>query len=264
MAVSKPAFGAEVLQGSLSVGLVAAYLFNKGSGDVVFDVVSGSTYDVTSITPPTLNTWTSGLAAPDITGYDFIGTTGEGLSVAAVPIASSGVGYSVVTKITPDFNNGRAAFSIAEGASPGHLDAISLDTVAEAWTRAGGGFVVAKAAGTTTLVAGTTYTIGATFASLSAREIFVNGISEGTDGTTQAAVTFDTLCIGQFIDSTPSGPYNGDMFFLYIYNRVLSAPEMLAIHNDPYQMMVVSGTTGAGSPSVGIRRRRRKSMHKAR
>jgi len=257
MAAIKPVFGAEVLNGSLATGMVGAYLFNKGSGDFATDV-EGSSGNATTVTPPMANTWSTP-SAPDLTALDFTGSIADVLDLASIAIANSSVGYSIAGKIIPDLVNNNTIISFSDSAESSYQDSIRINASAnfEAWSRRIA--VAGQAQGTTTVVADTPISFGAAFTSLSSRSIYTNGTDKQTETTAVGLVTFDQIYIGALSDSTPSLPFNGEIVYLYIWDRVLSDAEFLSVHNDPYQMMVASGGTGAGSASVGIRRRRRKS-----
>lgn len=70
----------------------------------------------------------------------------------------------------------------------------------------------------------------AVFTSSSMREIYVDGVSRATDTTSWSYPNIDRVSIGAFRDTTPDGYIVGVIDDVRVYNRVLSASEILELY----------------------------------
>ena len=250
MAAIKPSFGNENLNGPLSVGLVWAGLFNRGSGDFVTNVSGASNNATVQTAPMSGNLWTTP-AAPDLTALDFVGDISKRLELATNPVPTLGGGYTVVARIIPDVDTGVFVFSNNDDTFTNLQDSLTIGapfapgTVSVRSRDGVGSALFVSATSTSTITIGSPVTIGATFETGSSRSVWVNGVKEATNTSVLTTPSTNLVTIGGAGDLTPSNPFNGQIVFFYIYSRVLSDAEMLSIHNDPYQMMVV----GPSSPA---------------
>jgi len=69
------------------------------------------------------------------------------------------------------------------------------------------------------------------FRSATDREVFVDGVSGGTDSTSHLYPLIDRWNIGRHGDSTPSDYMDGVIDDVRIYSRALSAQEVLQLYN---------------------------------
>jgi hypothetical protein len=101
---------------------------------------------------------------------------------------------------------------------------------ATVWTYGSYGYKEAK--GTTSLATGTWYHLIAVFESNTSKKIYLNGNLEATitDSTT-FPTGIDNLNIGRYGRSTPGGYTNGQIAYVMVYNKALTANEVTQNYN---------------------------------
>lgn len=233
----KPAAGSQIRWGNqLSRGLVFCLLMNEGGG-TPRDATGRSAVPAT--TSATVPTWTSDIAGTGrkyvraSSEWDEYGTLNTGIQFNAVPFTILAL---FRTNSSPSAVQQPAGMGLAAKAGYGfRMSTGNVNRFATA-TTTGGSFV--SVTGSTINTATLINAVG-TMTGAGAMTYYENGVLQGTasqgspnlaEGT---AVAFRTGT-----DNSSAAAFDGTLFLVVIWNRVLNFVEIQALQVDPYAFMI--------------------------
>lgn len=233
----KPRLGTPIIKGhSLGPvgGLVGCWLFNEGSGNKVFDLSGNGNNDFVFFNSPS---WSSGSMSisPAILFDD---ASSQYLEVDRAILSSLPmtwiVGFSsddIAAKQTLLWIGEKVAANQwwalqAEGTQAG--DPVSV------YLRSGASESYART--TTGFSANRYHQAAAVFVSNTERYAYIDGGSVGSDTTDLAPSSTSRTSIGRSGDSTPEDYFSGKIYYIFLYNRVLSAYEIAQLYREPFCM----------------------------
>ena len=162
--------------------------------------------------------------------FDFIRTSSEAFhgSFSAV----TGPPFTMSCWFEPDAASNLGHLMSLHDLSAVELHNLTIDLSATSTLEAGsfdGGW--ATATGSTTLVNGTTYHAAGTWASSTSREVFLDGVSDGTNTTSKNPTGIDDFSIGAqyFNNGAPSEEFDGRIAHPAIWNVVLTDEEIASL-----------------------------------
>jgi hypothetical protein len=228
MGIIKPPFGAQLkMDHPLSQGLCAAYLFNEGSGNKIYDssgkgnhgtLKSGFANPPTSTSGWVNNNQGYALAFPGIAnGSILIGTIKDLGLVHTVVFGASVNVYG--NRYLFDFGGNKSIIR-SDDSGPGRWRTYNGSYLASIKT-----FVLGQQVAVAVAVQDTT---GLTF-------IYIDGTYDAQSSIGTSAL--GALTIGSY-SQLDDGSYNwaGVLSYAYIYNKTLSAQEISSLYAFPYQM----------------------------
>lgn len=237
----KPPLGVQIAQDHpMASGLVGAWLLNEGGGYRAFD----STCRRAQGTIATTIGWK---ATPSGWGLDF--DADEGVAVHTTRIISDKTNVSVLAlAATTDTTgaNGRALYSERGSAGNAIWKFVRCDSTTDA-AQNKLSFVHRDDAGTLSRFAGSTVITDGKFRQLgmtklgTAVKLYVDGKQDGSSTVTGTDTLTDASMaagIGRDLADI-TGFWTGQVVFLYLWLRTLSAEEMWALKNEPYMMFAM-------------------------
>lgn len=225
---TKPPLGTPLnLNHPLTRGMVACWLFNEGMGDQVHDLISGNDGQLTNFAIPrtVISGWNpgdSGAALEFDNDDDFIDIGTKALfGLAAV---------SVAVKVRT--NQVAIEREIVSKADFGYRLMLSAASPYRFQFNTNGSFKNG--------FSGIGATVGKWHSGVGTFDGIARCYMDGQDGTSQAdtalVTTDNQLTIGVRASDTTTNNWHGGIEYVYIYNRALSAVEVMALHIAPYQM----------------------------
>jgi len=256
------ALGGSYLTESIYLGTIFDYLLNEGTGTATTADVSGNDLTLTLVATDEVDWTDTGLrfdGSPEYAirsdaTYNEVGDfsmevwTKIDTFVATGGIVSMGGSVSVETEVTN---------SLFEILMTGASGAINLFYVHES-----GAGVNNILTFTTNLIENTVYHI------VMVRDVTANTVDLYIDGAFHSQQTYTsgdptigagTASLGLSVRIGSLTAQTNTMYRVHGYSRKLLSAEITTLFNTPFGVFASSVLTGAGSPSVGIRRRRRKS-----
>ena len=102
---------------------------------------------------------------------------------------------------------------------------------------------VVRAAASTTSVDDDEWHLGvAVFASSTSRKIYVDGVLEGTETSSQTMTAFDRASLAVTADSTPTAYFGGNIQNARLWSRALSADEVSLLYERPFEGITYGDT----------------------
>jgi hypothetical protein len=138
----------------------------------------------------------------------------------------------------------RIPLSVGAGVGAWNNFYLETDTSSNVYAAVtGGNNSWSKAIATTAGTQSTIHTLAGVFASSSSRKIYVDGVLEATDTTTDTNTgTLDTVALGN-TDVETTNQWAGNIYFAAVWNRELSPGEIQSLYVNPYQLL-------RGRPSI--------------
>jgi hypothetical protein len=211
----------------LARGLVGCWVMNEQTGDKVFDL-SGND-----------NTGTITGADWVADGLDFGASSDNSkyISVTASQIINLPVSgnFSIVLSGTPNYGNQASRAIISWGGADDFIfypndNSNGIGGMRVFWRDTGGNTINYDGADLIGVKTQFTYTSAPT-----AQIGYQDGIQVGSSSPSLAGVgPFNSFRIGNWTDSIQ--PFGGDVQYVYIYNRALSAEEVAWLNREPYAM----------------------------
>jgi hypothetical protein len=244
--IVKPPFGTPVRAGHpLALGLVSAWVLNEGTGPEARDGASGLTLDVSRAS------WSSGPrggalvfddAANDYASVEKPAVTGHPFSVVAA-FRRDDTGVPGCVWFLTRFNYENYWF------------ALRFDTGGNAYASTRGGSGEAKATSPRLVQDTDWHEIAGVWRATNARVCYVNGGGPGTStaNTDGFGVVLTRTAIGRYMDATPELPLSGEIGWVYVWGRALSAEEVAWVSAEPFCFL--GGGAGAailapGGPTI--------------
>lgn len=260
-ATSKPPVGTQLnLSHPLAKGLTGCWLLNESGGAVLNDI-SGNNNQVTLASAPTWGP--NKLSFNGSSQFGYISSPPASLKPAALTVAGwvKANSLSGIQPVVAECPTGMA------GDGRGYYLQIGTNASFTIGNSPGGGFH--SATGASTLTTGKWYHLVGTYDG-TALKVYVNGV---LDGTTSTSVTIS------YTDAASGGPspqtfyiaglhlnasgqldpanmdlLNGDIGYVYIYNRALSAAEVQQLYTAPFAFLTPRTATAAFPPTTTITR----------
>lgn len=230
---TKPPLGVQLQSGnSLSSGLVAAYLLNEGGGLSIVDSVRGQKGALTNAS------WRPGTLS--------VGTSTAYAKINSVPVSAYPLSFAVRAKLnnlTAIANSDRVLGAIVNTAGLnefwfGYFSATGASYSLRA---------VAQQAGvssqfTATAIADTNiHSIVVVFVTSVNFVIYLDGklLAGSLVGAPSTPTTLTDTYIGGFLfnTSTAYGAFDGEIEYMYVYNRSLMQSEAQLLHSNPYLIL---------------------------
>ena len=207
-------------------GLVGAWVMNEGAGDVVRDL-SGEGNDGTT----TDVIWQG--EGPVFNGTSSLVNLGD-MGSAEDRLFTWIIGFKTT-------EGGNDHWFVSEGNTADNNPIVGLinnSGVGRILIRAAGGANKADISGSTTINDGNYHTMVAVADAQNAI-LYVDGNEENRDtDITGGSIPVNTTTIGALRRAAIGQYAAGTVFFVYIYNRVLTSNEVMFLHSDPYAMFV--------------------------
>ena len=208
----------------LSRGLVGCWLMTEGGGNIVQDL-SGNGLHGTFAGDPT---WTAGSDGPAIT---FDGT-GDSIPLTSSLIKTPTV--TVVAKVKMDSFVGAIGAGIVASNNSQLAWRLTTTTTNDTIKFSINAYNTDIAFGTSNLSTGTYYSLAGLYDGTNVK-VYVDGVS-GTPVAAAGPITYGVdFEIGRQF-TTDTYAFEGDIEFVYIFNRALSPTEIQSLYINPYQM----------------------------
>jgi len=226
-------------------GLVGCWLMNEGSGSIVQDLSGNG--NTGALTGDEL-LWVGGTTGPAI----YFGGTTDWISIGDKPTLEGMNQLSIVAKVRPvDASTQQWVI----GKTNAYALEVYLDRIRyRIW---GGGSEVAVFSNNPSIFDNTWHTIAGVYDG-TAVKTFVDGVFHLSSAET-GAIPSNSSPVG--IGAYPSAPsileFNGDIEYVYVYNRTLSTSEIVQLYREPFCMFdrdpieLWTGAMGGGAPPVG-------------
>jgi len=164
----------------------------------------------------------------------------DGLSFGTPLVSDSGpYPGSMVCWVRPNVTNqGGTIWGISNSATTGDNNVIELRFTGAARIQMRTETSVAQSIGFYS--AGVWYCVGCTFVSQSDRSLWLDGVFQASNATSQNKTGLNITTIGYRSRPTPDTYFNGDIAGVLFYNRILSGDEMRLFYNVPFAPFVQS------------------------
>jgi hypothetical protein len=222
----KPPFGVQLNPSHpLARGLVGSWLFNEASGGIVNDLSGNGNTGALTAMP-----WASSAMGPSLTGSssgfvlvpdtDLVDTGAISICMGVIPAAvAAGKGLMYKGSWASTWGSW-ALHQHSPGATPGVVTLrINTSTI--------------QVDGATTLPALVHTNVAATAGAAGLR-VYLNGVLDGSAAGAAVASDSSPIRIGSYYAEYFS--FAGKITYAYLYNRILTAPEVATIDSDPYAM----------------------------
>lgn len=221
---AKPPVSAQLARGDAR-SPVYLWSMAEGAGNKLYNLASPpfpATFN--SATP----SWVPGLDGPAVR------FTGAASSSAAVTNLTRFAPVSVAAWVRPRATPQGSQFTRLVDCGYNQWFYLGTDLAATHFQFIGGDGTTANIVGTTAFAVDRWYLIAGTLASSGAAVLYVNGLPEGSFTFGTFAGAFSGNC--RFAELTTGGfAFNGDLAMVAIYNRVLTAGELLELYANSYR-----------------------------
>ena len=211
---------------SLANGLVAFYPLTDGTGSTAKDITSNANDGTVGGT----TTWESS-SIGSVLSFD--GSTGR--SDASVSLSGMPVTLAAWFKVPNTNPSDQCVVSIADSSVADNQLRMIVDGPTGVLEASSFDGTVQAAIGTTAINDNAWHFGVVVFESSTSRKVYVDGVLEATNTSTQTITALDRLSVGVTGDSTPTAYCAGDIQNVRVYNRALSATEVATLFNRPWE-----------------------------
>jgi hypothetical protein len=211
---------------SLANGLVGFWPLTDGSGSTAKDISTGGNDGTIGGT----TTWESSTIG-NVLSLD--GSTGR--SDASVSVSGMPVTLTAWFKVPDTDPVDQCVVGIADSSVADNQLRMIVDGATGAAEANSYDGTVRAATGTTVTNDNAWHFCVAVFESSTSRKVYVDGVLEATNTSTQTITALDRVSVGVTADSTPFGYCSGDIQNVRVYNRALPATEVATLSTRPWE-----------------------------
>jgi len=233
-------------EGCLITSLIGCWLMNEGTGDKIFDLSDNGnigTFDSGAARPE----WQGGKSGSSIyfDGGDSISCPGLGALSLPITIVAS-IKRSATGVWDPIFST-HIVDDVYYGVS---LNIYSSNAIWLQYGDGGGNFAANRNTknGTSSLSSNQWYTIAGVIRGQNDMDIYINGVDDGgsySGSATSMSTSSGVPSFGRWPALTSDQYLTGNIEYVYLFNRALSASEIALLHREPFCMFA-----GAGRPPL--------------